>query len=76
MNPAIPADIKAEWEAILALDPELSDPGAILPLTEILPPDPDEPRALWCAWCGEWGDHNSGGCADLEAARTTPPAPE
>jgi len=20
----------------------------------------------WCAWCGKWGNHSSGGCKDLK----------
>ena len=23
----------------------------------------------WCAWCGKWGNHTSGGCDDLHAER-------
>jgi hypothetical protein len=25
----------------------------------------DRPEKKWCAWCGVWGDHTSGGCDDL-----------
>jgi hypothetical protein len=25
----------------------------------------DQPEKKWCAWCGVWGDHTSGGCDDL-----------
>lgn len=29
----------------------------------------------WCAWCGKWGNHTSGGCPDLkkhESERSNP----
>ena len=25
---------------------------------------------VWCAWCGKWGDHQSGWCPDLKAKKT------
>jgi hypothetical protein len=28
----------------------------------------DQPEKKWCAWCGVWGDHTSGGCDDLHDA--------
>lgn len=24
-----------------------------------------QPSKKWCAWCGVWGNHTSGACADL-----------
>jgi len=25
-----------------------------------------EPEKLWCAMCGKWGDHRSGGCPEFK----------
>ena len=30
------------------------------------PADPAKEK-YWCAWCGVWGDHQSGWCKDLKA---------
>jgi hypothetical protein len=29
---------------------------------------------LWCAWCGKWGDHQSGSCVNLREKRGDRPA--
>lgn len=26
-----------------------------------------KPEKKWCAWCGVWGDHQSGSCPELKA---------
>ena len=32
--------------------------------------DPKTDR-YWCAWCGEWGDHQSGWCKHLQDFRNS-----